>query len=67
MPSDEEITRIHRPISRINTDIDDLSAEDRARIEDAVSVVRRGRNSVVGLGLPRVRQPLLNLRPDRNA
>ncbi|MFE3081511.1 hypothetical protein [Nocardia tengchongensis] len=67
MPSDEEIARIRRLISRIHADIDDLSAEDRARIEDAVGVVRRARNSVIGLGLPQVRQPLPNLRPDRTA
>ncbi|WP_245745918.1 hypothetical protein [Nocardia altamirensis] len=67
MPSDEEITRIRRLISRIKADVDELSEEDRAQIEDAVGVVRRARNSVVGLGLPRIRQPLPDVRPDRSA
>jgi hypothetical protein len=67
MPSDEEITRIRGLISRIKADVDELSAEDRAQIEDAIGIVRRARNSVVGLGLPRVRQPLPDIRPDRTA
>ncbi|MEU4705611.1 tyrosine-type recombinase/integrase [Nocardia salmonicida] len=67
MPSDEEITRIRQLIARIHTDVDDLAPHDRAQIEDAVSVVRRARNGVVGLGLPRTRQTLPNIRPDRSA
>ncbi|WP_232235995.1 hypothetical protein [Nocardia sp. BMG51109] len=67
MPSDEEITRIRRLISRIKADVDELSDEDRAQINEAVGVVRRARNSVVGLGLPSVRQPLPDIRPDRSA
>lgn len=67
MPSEEEIGRIRRLIVRIKADIDDLSAEDRAKIEDSVGVVRRARNQVVGLGLPKTRQPLPDVRPDRSA
>ncbi len=67
MPSDEEITRIRRLISRIKADVDDLSAEDRAQIEESISVVRRARNQVVGLGLPKTRQPLPDVRPGRSA
>ncbi|MFI5783747.1 site-specific integrase [Nocardia sp. NPDC051570] len=67
MPSDDEIARIRRLISSIKADVDELSDEDRAHIDDAVSVVRRARNSVVGLGLPRIRQPLPDVRPDRTA
>ncbi|MCX4094553.1 site-specific integrase [Nocardia sp. alder85J] len=67
MPSDEEITRIRRLISRINADIDELSVEDRAEIEDAVGVVRRARNNIVGLGLPKINQPLSDTRPNRTA
>ncbi|RDI34077.1 hypothetical protein DEU38_102436 [Rhodococcus sp. AG1013] len=52
MPSDEEITRIRRLISRIQADIDDLPAAERARIGESVAVVRRARNQVVGLGIP---------------
>jgi hypothetical protein len=67
MPSDEEITRVRRLISRITADVDDLSAEERSQIEQSVSVVRRARNGVVGLGLPKTRQPLPDIRPDRIA
>ncbi|WP_280260736.1 site-specific integrase [Nocardia abscessus] len=58
MPSDEEITRIRRLIARIKTDVEELSAADRAQITETVAVVRRARNQVVGLGTPRIRQPL---------
>ncbi|MGV9680274.1 site-specific integrase [Nocardia sp. NPDC003482] len=67
MPSDEEITRIRRLIARIKADVDELTDEDRSQIEEAIGVVRRARNSVVGLGLPRVRQPIPEIRPDRSA
>ena len=67
MPSDEEITRIRRLISRIKADVDGLSEPERAQVEEAIGVVRRGRNTIVGLGLPQIRQPLPDLRPDRSA
>jgi hypothetical protein len=67
MPSNEEITRIRRLISRIKADVEDLSGEERTQIEQSVSVVRRARNGVVGLGLPKTRQPLPDIRPDRTA
>jgi hypothetical protein len=67
MPSDEEITRIRRLIARIKADVDDLSDEDRAQINEAIGIVRRARNSIVGLGLPQTRQPLPDVRPDRSA
>ncbi|WP_405167165.1 site-specific integrase [Nocardia sp. NBC_01499] len=67
MPSDEEIIRIRRLISRVKANVDDLSGEDREKIEEAIGVVRRARNRVVGLGTPRIRQPLPDIRPDRSA
>jgi len=67
MPSDEEISRIRRLISRVKAEVDDLSPEDRTQIEEAVGVVRRARSSVVGLGLPRIPQPIPDIRPDRSA
>lgn len=67
MPSDEEITRIRRLIERMKGDLDDLAVEERAQIEDAVALVRRGRGKVVGLGMPRIRQPLPDIRPERTA
>jgi integrase len=67
MPSDEEIKRIRRLISRIKADLDDLSDEERAQIEQAVAVVRKTRNQVTSLGMPRIRQPLPDVRPERTA
>jgi hypothetical protein len=67
MPSNDEITRVRRLISRVKTDLDDLTDEERAEIEDSVAVVRKARNQVVGLGLPRIRQPLPDVRPERTA
>ncbi|MFE2147953.1 hypothetical protein ACFXA3_40590 [Streptomyces sp. NPDC059456] len=63
MPSNEEISRVHRLIDRVTTDLDQLTAEDRAQIEQAVALVRRSRT--VHLGMPRVGQPLPDVRPPR--
>ncbi|MDO0930272.1 hypothetical protein QQY66_00535 [Streptomyces sp. DG2A-72] len=63
MPSEEEIGRVRRLLNRVKADLDDLSEEERAQIEEAVAVVRRGR--VVMLGMPRVGQPLPDVRPWR--
>jgi integrase len=52
-PTDEEITRIRRLINRIKGDIDGLDEDERARIDDAVAVVRRHRAiNTVALGMP---------------
>ena len=71
-PTTEEITRIRRLINRINGDIAELDPIDRARIDDAVAVVRRHRAAhraahtvaahtvaahTVPLGLPTIRPP----------
>jgi hypothetical protein len=48
-------------------DLDELTDEERAQINDAVAVVRRGRAKIVGLGIPRARQPLADIRPERSA
>ncbi|MEU6927305.1 hypothetical protein [Streptomyces sp. NPDC046631] len=66
MPSEEEINRVKRLIQRVRADLDDLSVEERAQIEDAVANVRRGRP--VMLGMPRrIGQPLPDVRPRRSA
>ncbi|MET9074735.1 hypothetical protein ABZX95_21785 [Streptomyces sp. NPDC004232] len=65
MPAEEEIRRVRRLITRVKSDLDDLTPEDRAQIEQAVGVVRRGRT--VLLGMPRVRQPLPDVRPPGTA
>jgi integrase len=67
LPSDEEIKRIRRLINRMKGDLDALSEEDRAQIEEAVTIVRQTRTRRVGLGMPRIRQPLPDIRPDRSA
>jgi hypothetical protein len=67
MPSDEEIKRIRRLIDRMKGDLDELTEEERAQIEEAVAVVRRGRTRITSLGMPRIRQPLPDLRPERTA
>lgn len=63
MPSHEEITRIRRLIDRIRAGLDELTTQDREHLEQAVAVVRRHRT--VMLGMPRIRQPLPDLRPER--
>ncbi|MFD9420765.1 hypothetical protein ACFWC9_39760 [Streptomyces goshikiensis] len=63
MPSREEISRVRRLIDRVTTDLDQLTAEDRAQIEHAVTLVRQSRT--VHLGMPSVGQPLPDVRPPR--
>jgi Phage integrase family len=53
-PSEEEIRKIRGLISRIKGDIAGLEPDERARIDEAVAVVRRHRT--VSLGMPRLRQ-----------
>ena len=67
MPSDEKIRRVRHLISRVKDDLDDLDPGERAQIEHAVATVRKARTMVVGLGMPRVRQSLPDLRPERPA
>lgn len=65
MPSEEEIRRIRRLIARIHSGLDELTAQDREHLEQAITVVRRHRG--VMLGMPRVRQALPDLTPERTA
>jgi hypothetical protein len=52
-PSQQEITRIRRLITRIHSDLDQTSDADRAAIDEAVTVLRRHR--AVHLGIPAAR------------
>lgn len=67
MPSDNEITRIRRLIERMKGDLDDLTDAERAEIEEAVAVVRRGRARITSLGMPKIRQPMPDIRAERGA
>ncbi|MBN9618465.1 MAG: site-specific integrase [Actinobacteria bacterium] len=64
-PSGQEITRIRRLIARIGAGLEELTGEEREHVEQAVAVVRRHRS--VMLGMPRVRQTIPDLRPERTA
>ena len=63
MPSSEEIRRIRRLIDQISHGLDELEPEQRQQLQQAVTVVRRHRS--VMLGMPRTRQTLPDLRPER--
>jgi integrase len=52
-PSEEEITRIRHLINRIKGDITQLPDTERARIDEAVTVLRKHR--AVSLGMPALR------------
>jgi predicted trehalose synthase len=65
MPSQEEIRWVRRLIERVKADLDDLTAEERAQIGEAVTVVRRSRS--VMLGMPRIGQPLPDVHTTRTA
>ncbi|RFZ08551.1 hypothetical protein VIMS_04139 [Mycobacterium marinum] len=55
IPTQEEITRIRRLISRIKGDVADLDEGERARIDEAVAIVRRHRAAhSVPLGMPTI-------------
>lgn len=62
-PSDEEIERVRRLIRRISSELDDLTDAERAEIDHAVAVVRRGR---VTLRItPTATTSVRDLRPER--
>ena len=65
VPSAEEITRIRSLIARIEAGLEDLTAAEREQITQAVTIVRRHRT--VALGMPRMRQALPGIRPERTA
>ena len=52
-PAEEEITRIRRLISRVKGDMTRLSDPERARVDEAVTVIRKHR--AVSLGMPSAR------------
>ncbi|MGH3305551.1 MAG: hypothetical protein ACRDOK_28580 [Streptosporangiaceae bacterium] len=52
-PAEQEITRIRRLITRIGGDITQLTAAERARVDEAVTVIRKHR--AVSPGMPSLR------------
>lgn len=64
-PSDQEITRVRRLIDRISGDLDALTPAERAQVQQAVATVRRHRATT--LGMPKIRQPLPDIRLERPA
>ena len=65
MPSEKEITRLRRLIRRVSENLESLTPGEQAEIHDAVTAVRKTRQAF--LGIPRVRQPLPDVRPERPA
>jgi len=59
MPSDQEISRVRQLIHRAETDLEQLSDEDRQQIDEACRVVRATRQTV-HLGMPTIRLPDLD-------
>jgi integrase len=55
-PADEEITGLRQLIRRIEVDLDNLAEDDRTQIAEAVSVIRKTRQTVT-LGMPGIRPP----------
>ncbi|WP_252844899.1 site-specific integrase [Actinoallomurus purpureus] len=64
-PSDEEINRIRRLIRRITEEVDKLTDAERQQIQQAAATVRKTLQGF--LGIPRIHQPLPDLRPERPA
>ena len=65
LPSQEEISRIRQLITRIENGLDDLTDAEREQVSQAVAIVRRHRT--VTLAMPRLRQALPGIRPERTA
>ncbi|MEW5655919.1 site-specific integrase [Streptomyces cinereoruber] len=64
IPSEEEISRIKNLIDRAETNLEQLSPTERAELDEAITLVRRGRRTV-HLGMPGVRKPSPDLRLER--
>lgn len=64
-PSEEEIRRVRQLIQRVTEDVDQLTDDERDQIQQAAAIVRKTRQGF--LGMPRIRQPLPDLRPERPA
>jgi hypothetical protein len=65
MPSQQEIDRVRRLIRSVKEDLGSLTEAEQTQIREAIAVVRRTRQVV--LGIPGIRRPLPDLRPERSA
>jgi integrase len=65
MPSQQEIDRVRRLIRSVKEDLDSLTEAEHTQIREAITIVRRTRQVV--LGIPGIRRPLPDLRPERSA
>ena len=63
MPSEEEIGRVRRLITRIQVGLENLTTDERTHIEAAVAAIRGHRT--VMIAMPRIRQTAPDLRPER--
>jgi hypothetical protein len=57
-PRDQEIAQLRGLINRIEADLSDLSSEDQARINEAITVIRTTRQTV-HLGFPAIQLPAI--------
>jgi hypothetical protein len=65
MPSQQELDRVRRLVRSVKADLGSLTEDERTQIRQAITVVRRTRQVV--LGIPGIRRPLPDLRPERSA
>ena len=66
MPSEEEIRRIRALIGQAEAHLGQLTEDERAGLQEAARLVRRGRQAV-SLGMPQVRQPVPDPRLERTS
>ena len=66
MPSEEEIRRIRALIGQAEARLGQLTEDERAGLQEAARLVRRGRQAV-SLGMPQVRQPVPDPRLERTS
>ncbi|MGW0212597.1 transposase [Streptomyces sp. NPDC003233] len=64
-PSEEEIACVRRLIRRVTEAVDKLPDAERTEIQQAAAKFRKTRQGF--LGMPRIPQPLSDLRPGRPA
>ena len=66
LPSEEEIRRIRALIDQAEAHLGQLTEDEQSGLREAARLVRRGRQAV-SLGMPRIRQPIPDLRLERTS